>query len=101
MCRRQFAESFSSAVRRGGKTPGSRDKLGRDGTTQEMVLEPDLYHVFEGETFAKEEGHSRCRCPCSGRMFQTSQSGVGNGHRKKLVFLRKEGWEEERHQKPS
>lgn len=91
--RRRFAESFSSAVQRGGKTLGSRDKLGRDGSAQEMVLEPDPHHVSKGgETFAKEEGHSRCRHPCSGRMFQTSQSGIGSGHREKLAFLGKEGW---------
>lgn len=101
MGRRQFAESFSSAAQRGGKTPGPTDKLGRDGTTQEMVLEPHLHHISEGGTFAKEEGHSSCRCPCSGRMFQTSQSGVGSGQREKLAFLGKAGWEEEGHQKPS
>lgn len=55
MCvsRRQFAESFSSAVQKGEKTPSSQEKLGRDGTTQEMLLEPDLGNTSEGEIFAK------------------------------------------------
>lgn len=70
---RQFAESFSSAGpedglgsagseceygRRGGdKIPGSREKLGRDGTTQEMLQEPHLLdQASEGEMSAREEG---------------------------------------------
>lgn len=80
MCRRQSAESFSSTVQRGEKTPGSQDKLGRDGTTQEMLLEPDPDHTSEGETLAREDGRCSCRCPCPGRMFQTSQvHGVDTG----------------------
>lgn len=73
VCRRQSAESASSAVQRGEKTPGAQDKLEADSTTQEMLLEPDPDHTSEGETLAREDRRRSCRCPCPGRMFQTSQ----------------------------
>lgn len=38
------------------KTSGSREKLDRDGTTQEMLREPDLEQSSRGETSAREEG---------------------------------------------
>lgn len=46
-----LAQQSQSANRRGGgKTPGSREVLGRDGTAQEMLQESDLDQASEGET---------------------------------------------------
>lgn len=83
------------------KTPGSGEKLGRDGTMSEMLQEPDLAQASETETSAREEGWGRYRCHCPQRVFQTIRSGVGNGLREKLDFGGKGDEKEEGHQKPS
>lgn len=83
------------------KTPGSGEKPRRDGTTREMLQEPDLAQASETESSAREEGREGCRCHCPRRVFQTIQSGAGNGLREKLDFLGKGDEKEEGHQKPS
>lgn len=84
----------------GGKTPGSREELGRDGTTQEMLQEPDLDQASEGETCWRG-GTRQVQVSLSWENVSNHLVQCGEWAQEKLAFWGKVGRKKKGHQKLS